>query len=249
MIKKNFYKSGIITGCSKGIGLSIATFLLKKNYKVFGIGRKTNKEIKSLKKKYENFSFFEQDISKILETEKLIKKILRSDHKLSFLVNNAALRSRLSVDKIRSEDANKLYMNNYLSHFNITKNFIINTNAKLKRSIVMLGSIVGSRGFSNLANYSFTKGAIESLTKSIAYEYAKKNVRCNCVSPGFIKTSYFNNFRLKKKKLYDWTLSRIPMGRWGNSNEVAPLVELLISEKGSYITGTTIFVDGGWTAS
>ena len=67
MIKKNFYKSGIITGCSKGIGLSITTFLLKKNYKVFGIGRKTNKEIKSLKKKYENFFFFEQDISKIVE--------------------------------------------------------------------------------------------------------------------------------------------------------------------------------------
>jgi NAD(P)-dependent dehydrogenase (short-subunit alcohol dehydrogenase family) len=248
-MKKNIYKSGIVTGCSKGIGLATSVFLLEKNYRIFAISRKINNKIKYLQKKYKEFFFFQQDITKISETESLIKKILKFDKKVSFLVNNAGIRSRLPISKITFEDANELYINNYFSHFNITKTFIESTNARLKRSIVMLGSIVGSRGFSNLSNYSFTKGAIESFTKSVAIEYAKKNIRCNCISPGFIKTSYFNKFKSTKKKLHKWTLSRIPMGRWGNSNEIAPLVELLISEKSSYITGTTIFVDGGWTAS
>lgn len=248
-MKNNIFKSGIVTGCSKGIGFATTKYLLEKNYKIFAIGRKSNSNVNYLKKKFNNFFFFQQDISLIPETEILIKKILKYDKKISFLVNNAGLRSRLPIKKITIEDANKLYINNYFSHFNITKIFIEKSNANSKRSIVMLGSIVGSRGFSNLSNYSFTKGAIESFTKSVAIEYAKKNVRCNCISPGFIKTSYFNKFKSTKKKLYKWTLKRIPMGRWGTCNEITPLVELLISERSSYITGTTIFVDGGWTAS
>ena len=177
-MKKNIYKSGIITGCTKGIGLATTEYLLENNYKVFAIGRKSNNKIKLLQKKFKNLFFFQQDISKTLETENLIKKILKSDKEISFLVNNAGLRSRLPISKITFEDANKLYINNYFSHFNITKIFIESTNSKIKRSVVMLGSIVGSRGFANLSNYSFTKGAIESLTKSVAVEYAKRNIRC-----------------------------------------------------------------------
>ena len=112
----------------------------------------------------------------------------------------------------------------------------------------MITSIVGNRGFASLSNYASSKGALEAFSKSIAIEYAKKNVRINCVAPGFIKTSYFKTFK-KKKNLYKWTKSKIPMGRWGNPSEVTPLIEFLISQKSSYITGTTIFIDGGWTAN
>ena len=111
-----------------------------------------------------------------------------------------------------------------------------------------IGSIVGNNGFSELAGYASSKTALIGLTKSFAVEMAKNNIRANLVSPGFIKTSYFKKFR-KKSKLYNWTLSRIPMRRWGNSNEVANLICFLLSDKSSYINGESINIDGGWTNS
>ena len=137
----------------------------------------------------------------------MVKEIASKDKKLSFLINNAGLRSRIPFEKIKLNNSKKLFENNYLSHFNITKSFINYSKKRNKRSIVMLGSIVGSRGFKDLSNYAYTKGAIESLTKSIAIEYAKKNIRCNCVSPGFIKTSYYNKFIKNQHKVYKWTIT------------------------------------------
>ena len=84
------------------------------------------------------------------------------------------------------------------------------------------------------------------MTKSFAVEMAKYNIRANLVNPGFIKTSYFEKFK-KKSKLYDWTISRIPQKRWGDPNEVSNLVCFLLSDLSSYINGTSINIDGGWT--
>ena len=89
---------------------------------------------------------------------------------------------------------------------------------------------------------------MNSLTQSYATEMASKNIRANLVSPGFTKTSYFKNFK-KKKKLYDWTLTRIPMNRWGESVEVSNLIVFLASDKSSYINGENINIDGGWINS
>ena len=120
--------------------------------------------------------------------------------------------------------------------------------ARLKGSIVNLGSIVGQTGFSELAGYASTKSALVGLTKSFAVEMAKKKIRANIVSPGFTETSYFNKFK-KKRKLYNWTISRIPMGRWGKPNEIANLISFLLSDNSEYITGENINIDGGWLSS
>jgi len=77
---------------------------------------------------------------------------------------------------------------------------------------------------------------------------AKNKIRANIVSPGFTETSYFNKFK-KKKKLYNWTISRIPMGRWGKPKEVANLISFLLSDNSEYITGENINIDGGWLSS
>ena len=116
---------------------------------------------------------------------------------------------------------------------------------KISSSVVNIGSIVGETGFKELSGYSSTKGAIKSLTQCLALEYIKDKIRFNVVSPGFIETSYFKNFK-RKKKLYNWTLSKIPMRRWGKSNEISKLVGFLLSDKSYYITGETINIDGGW---
>ena len=105
------------------------------------------------------------------------------------------------------------------------------------------------KGFDELVGYSSTKGALKSLTKSFAVEHAKDNIRANIVIPGFIKTSYYDKFKSNKKKLYKWTKDRTPMSRWGEPQEVVNLIEFLISDDSTYITGSSFNVDGGWLSS
>ena len=126
----------------------------------------------------------------------------------------------------------------------------INYLSKLKKSgsIVNISSIVGQIGFKELSAYASSKGALISLTKSLASELANKKIRINSISPGFTKTSFYKKFK-KKKKLYNWTLSRIPMNRWGSPTEVSNLVSFLVSENSSYINGENINIDGGWLSS
>ena len=116
-------------------------------------------------------------------------------------------------------------------------------------SIVCISSIVGNFGFKDLSSYGSSKMALEGFLKNVAVEYAKKNVRINLIAPGFIKSSYYNNFIKNQKNVNKWILERTPMGRWGKSEEVSSVIEFLISEKSSYITGSTIYVDGGWSIS
>tara|TARA_Y100000591_G_scaffold78118_1_gene65237 strand:+ start:98 stop:487 length:390 start_codon:yes stop_codon:yes gene_type:complete len=115
-------------------------------------------------------------------------------------------------------------------------------------SVVNIGSIVGNNGFNELSGYASSKTALIGLTKSFAVEMASLNIRANIISPGFIKTSYFDKFK-KKKKLYNWTLSRIPQNKWGEAKDVSNLVCFLLSDESRYITGTSINIDGGWTAA
>ena len=117
---------------------------------------------------------------------------------------------------------------------------------KLPGSIVNISSIVGQNGFDELSSYGSSKGALISLTKCFAVEMAKKNIRANSVSPGFTKTSFYKSFKKNKKKLYSWTLSRIPQRRWGKSEEISELIYFLISDNSQYITGENINIDGGW---
>jgi 3-oxoacyl-[acyl-carrier protein] reductase len=240
---------GIVTGVGNGIGLDIIKSLLTKNINIIGISRSKNENIKKLEKKYPNqFQFFLFDLKKINKIKNLTSKIFSKNKRIDFLINNAGVRSRIELNKLDNKKITEVLNINLIAPINLTKNLLRNINNKYPISIVMVTSIVGNRGFASLSNYASSKGALESFSKSVAIEYAKKNVRINCVAPGFIKTSYFKAFK-KRTNLYKWTKSKIPMGRWGNPSEVTPLIEFLISQKSSYITGTTIFVDGGWTAN
>ena len=239
--------TGIITGGGKGIGLETCINLLKNNYKIISISRSHNKSINNLKKKYsKKFFFYKYDLSKTAGIEKLLKKIFINHKNISFLVNNAGIRSRLKFDKSNEKIINKVLRNNFVAPFILSKNFLKFSKEKNK-SIIMITSIVGNLGFDELSNYASSKGALEALTKSLAIEYAKKGVRINSIAPGFVESSYATNFK-KNNKLYKWTLNKIPMGRWGKCSEISPMVEFLISNKSSYITGSTIFIDGGWSA-
>ena len=117
---------------------------------------------------------------------------------------------------------------------------------KYNASVVNISSIVGHLGFNELSGYGSTKAALNGLTKCLASEFNGK-IRFNSINPGFTKTSFYENFKVNQKKLYKWTLSRIPMKRWGKPIEIAELIYFLCSDKSSYINGEIINIDGGWS--
>jgi NAD(P)-dependent dehydrogenase (short-subunit alcohol dehydrogenase family) len=110
--------------------------------------------------------------------------------------------------------------------------------------IINMSSIAGTLGFVNLSGYVMSKSAVVGLTKSLAVEFADKNIQINALAPGFCKTSYFENFQ-SNTELYDFTLSKIPMNRWGESKEVADVCVFLASSMSNYMTGEVLKVDGG----
>ncbi len=243
---------GIVTGCGKGIGLAIVKNLLSKNEDnyIIGISKSINLELKDLEKFYgERFLFIK---SKIDDTEKINKIIDGINQKyglINFVICNAGIRSRLSI----SESSLDIYRNvleiNTISNINIAKKFIsISLENRVASNILFVSSIVGSRGFDQLSTYAVSKSALEGFMRSAAVEYAKYKIQLNCLAPGFIESSYSESFKQNKKDLYDWTIQQTPMGRWGKCEEIADVASFMISEQNSYMTGTTIYSDGGWTA-
>ena len=113
--------------------------------------------------------------------------------------------------------------------------------------IINISSILGSSGLAHLSGYSATKGAIDSMTRSMAVEYAEFNITINAIAPGFCETSYADSFK-KNHELNQEIIERIPMKRWGKANEINGILDFLISSNASYITGQVLNVDGGWTS-
>jgi NAD(P)-dependent dehydrogenase (short-subunit alcohol dehydrogenase family) len=239
-------KGVIVTGVGKGIGRQILNYFIEKEIFVYGVTRNKKDIVDLLNNKY--CKIYISDIRKINVVKKILKDSIKKKIEINGMINNAGIRQRISFDKITNYNLKKVFDINFFSIFRIMKiYFSYCKKYKIKSSIVNIGSIVGSVGFENLSAYSATKGALNSLTRSFAVEAAQHNIRANVIEPGFIKTSYYEKF--KKTQLYKWTLSRIPMKRWGESLEVSKLVYFLYSSDSSYITGETIAVDGGWKNS
>lgn len=241
-------KTILVTGVGKGIGHDLVKKIISLDGYVYGITR-SKADLPKFKDFKDKTKIFIGDV----RDENLVRKIFSQSKKdkrlINGLVNNAGIRQRSKFNKISKKQLKELFEINFFSIFynmQIFSKYLKNKN--LKGSIVNVSSIVGENGFSELAGYASSKTALIGLTKSFAVEMAKNNIRANLVSPGFIQTSYFNKFK-RKKKLYDWTISRIPEKRWGKSEEVVSLICFLLSDNSSYINGTNIKVDGGWTAA
>ncbi len=248
-MSKNFSKKVVfITGAGKGIGRTLTESLLSKGAYIYALTR--SKYTMQDFKKNNNIKIFYGDVSNIKLIKKIFKTSIKDKRKINSIVNNAGIRQRKKFLKLKTKDIENIFKTNFFSIFSIMQIYCLySIKYKIKSSIVNIGSIVGENGFTELAGYSSTKGALKSLTKSVAVEHAKDNIRANIVIPGFIKTSYFNQFKQDKKKLYNWTINRTPMLRWGESNEVVSMIEFLISDDSSYITGSSFNVDGGWLSS
>ena len=234
-------KNILITGATGGIGNELVRKFVSLGGNVLGTGTKTEK-LDELKKKYPNIKVKKFDMLEHQRIEEFIDNVHLELGGLDVLINNAGVNvDNLSL-RMKDDEWKKVIDVNLTSTFLLSK-YAIKKMLKSKYGrIVNITSIVGHTGNLGQANYSASKSGIIGMSKSLAIEYAKKNITINCVSPGFITSNMTMNIA-EKVKLY--LTSRIPMGRLGSGEDVANCVAFLSSNQASYITGETIHVNGG----
>ena len=234
-------KNILITGASGGIGHELVKKFTSLGGNVMGTVTKAEK-LDILKKEFPNIKVKKFDISEHSRIEEFIENVTLELGGLDILVNNAGKNfDNLSL-RMKDEEWKKVIDVNLTSTFLLTK-YSIKKMLKAKYGrVVNITSVVGHTGNLGQANYAASKSGIIGMSKSLAIEYAKKNITVNCVSPGFIVSDMTMNIA-EKVKLY--LTSRIPMGKLGTGEDVANCVAFLSSVQAAYVTGETIHVNGG----
>jgi len=240
-------KNILITGVGKGLGKEILIKCIKNNSFVYGVCR-SKSDYKFLRQYKNKSKIFFGDVTNYKFIDKMFNYFKKRKIILNGLVNNAGERQRIKFSKLSKKKLLHIFEVNFFSIFNLIQKFTDHQKQVKKKSIVNIGSIVALRGFNHLSGYASTKSAVDGLTRSLAIELSINNIRVNTVNPGFMKTSFYKKFKNERKSLYNWTVSKIPLKRWGDSYEIADLICFLLSDQSTYITGQSINIDGGWTA-
>ena len=234
-------KNILITGASGGIGNELVKKFVSLGGNVLGSGTK-NEKLDKVKKQYPNIKVKKFDISEHSRIEEFIDDVSLELGGLDILINNAGINvDNLSI-RMKDEEWKKVIDINLTSTFLLSKYAIKKMLKNKYGRIVNVTSVVGHTGNLGQSNYSASKAGIVGMSKSLAIEYAKKNITVNCVSPGFIISDMTMNIA-EKVKLY--LTSKIPMGKLGTGEDVSNCVAFLSSEQASYVTGETIHVNGG----
>jgi len=234
-------KNVLITGATGGIGNELVKKFITLGANVLATGTKSEK-LDTIKKKYPDIRIKKFDISEHPRIEEFIDNVVLELGGLDVLVNNAGINmDNLSI-RMKDEEWIKVINVNLSSTFLLSKHSIRKMLKSKFGRIVSITSVVGHTGNLGQSNYAASKAGIIGMSKSLAAEYAKKNITVNCVSPGFIVSDMTMNIA-EKVKLY--LTSKIPMGKLGTGEDVSNCVAFLSSDQASYITGETIHVNGG----
>jgi 3-oxoacyl-[acyl-carrier protein] reductase len=239
-------KNILVTGGSRGIGRSIVEVLIENGANVgftFSSSESAAKEISTnLNSSSNKCIAYKSDASKLNECEKLVDSFLNDFDTIDVLINNAGITKDNLLMRMSEDDFDRVIDVNLKSVFNMTKAcqrvFLKNR----KGSIINMSSVVGVKGNAGQSNYAASKSGIIGFSKSIAQEIGSRNIRCNVIAPGFIKTEMTD--KLSDSLIDSWT-ENIPLKRAGESLDVANLCLFLASDLSSYITGQVIHVDGG----
>ena len=232
----------ILTGATGGIGNSILEKLLSAGANVLASGTNENK-LNLIKEKYQNINVQKFDVSQHDQIENYIDKCNEIlGNKIDVLINNAGItRDNLSI-RMKNEEWNKVIDINLTSTFLLSKNTIKKMLKNKKGKIINITSVVAHLGNIGQANYAASKAGIVAMSKSLALEYGKKNIKINCVSPGFINSNMTDQISNDHKEVLK---SRISLNKFGEPKDVANIIAFLCSDLSDYITGETIHVNGG----
>ena len=241
-------KYALVTGAGKGLGRACSIALAEAGATVIALSRtssdlnKLEKDIKKVKGKIIKVSC---DVMNYEDLKQKLEKIKIID----VLVNNAGTNIPEPFEKIKQKSMNYLVDLNLKAAFNVAQLVVkkMLKNKKRPGSIINVSSQLGHVGMSGRNVYNMTKFGIEGLTKGMAVDLAKHNIRVNSVCPTFVKTPMVEKF-FKDKKFMKSVLQNIPLGRIGSESDIATAVVYLASNASSMITGSSLVIDGGWTA-
>tara|TARA_A100001388_G_C28654955_1_gene443887 strand:+ start:114 stop:848 length:735 start_codon:yes stop_codon:yes gene_type:complete len=231
----------IVTGASGGIGNSIIKRLNDTGAMILASGTRIEK-LKELKDKFNNLKYLKFDISQVDKIEEFIENASNELGGLDCIINNAGITQDNLAIRMGIDEWKKVIDINLTSTFLMSK-FAIKKMLKNKRGkIINITSVVGHTGNLGQTNYTASKAGIIAMSKSLAIEYAKKNININCISPGFIKTAMTDKIEDKFKEII---ISKIPSARLGEPEDIANAVLFLASNQSDYINGETLHVNGG----
>ena len=235
-------KKIIVTGASGGIGNAIIKKLSEVGANILASGTRIEK-LEELKKNFKNIKILRCDMSESSKIEEFIENATNElGGNLDCIINNAGIAQDNLAIRMSLEEWQKVINVNLTSTFLMSK-FAIKKMLKNKSGkIVNITSVVGHTGNLGQANYTASKAGIIAMSKSLAIEYAKKNINVNCISPGFIKTAMTDKIEDKFKEAI---ISKIPSSRLGEPDDIANAVLFLSSNQSNYINGETLHVNGG----
>ena len=232
----------VVTGATGGIGNSIVKKLYDAGANILATGTK-NEKLEELKKKFQNIQTFKFDISQTDNLENFIEDATKQlGGKLDCVINHAGITQDNLAIRMSIEEWKKVIEINLTSTFLISKFAIKKMLKNKKGKIINITSVVGHTGNLGQTNYTASKAGIIAMSKSLAIEYAKKNININCISPGFIKTAMTDKIDDKFKEVI---ISKIPSARLGEPEDIANAVIFLASPQSDYINGETLHVNGG----
>ncbi|MBQ8615430.1 MAG: SDR family oxidoreductase [Clostridia bacterium] len=236
-------KTILISGASGGIGSEIAKTLAKKNNNLVLIYNKNKPKIEKLKK-HCSVELFQCDLTNTEQIKIMIEKIIKKHKKIDVLINCAGISKFQQIQDTSDDDYYEIFDNNLKSTIMLTSAVSKHMISEKKGNIVNISSMWGVVGSSMESLYSASKGAINTFSLSLAKELGPSNINVNAICPGLIDTKM--NKSLSKETIQE-IVENTPIGRIGKPKDVASLVEFLVSEKASFITGQIITIDGGFT--
>ncbi|MDA8849109.1 SDR family oxidoreductase [Flavobacteriaceae bacterium] len=246
-------KTVIVTGGGSGIGKAISKTFAKQGAKVHILDfnetslKETVSEINLLTSSAEGY-FCDVSIQK--EVNLIIKKITEKNN-IDILINNAGIAHVGNIESVEEDDLDLLYNVNIKGIYNCIKATIPSMKKSKSGVILNLASIASSVGINDRFAYSMSKGAVLSMTYSIAKDYLTSNIRCNCISPGRVHTPFVDgfikkNYPEKQKDMFKKLSQSQPIGRMGKPQEIADLALFLCSDEAGFITGSDYAIDGGF---
>ena len=235
-------KKILVTGASGGIGSSIADKFLKNKYEMI-LTSSSESTLSKLKQKYgNNHHYYILDFKNPDENNIILKKISEEHQDLNVIVNNAGITDDSLILRMKTDQWNNVIQANLSSNFSIIKALLPNMIKNKSGKIIGISSVVATSGNPGQSNYVAAKSGMIGFYKSVALEVASRNINVNIVSPGFIISPMTEKLNDNQKNAI---LEKIPMKRFGESNEIADLVYFLSSDESRYITGQNIHINGG----
>lgn len=243
-------KVAVITGAASGFGKEACKIFSNEGAKIVAVDFNfdgVREVVNKLKEENKDAIALKADVSKEEDVKNFINEALNKYGKIDILFNNAGVFRPGDIEQTSYEDFKKCFLVNVDSIFFSCK-YAMKSLKENKGVIINTASAASKIGFPQAIGYAASKGAVTSITKAIAVDYAKYGVRVNAICPGTSITGMTKE-ALENKDMYNAYLSPIPMGRFGNSKDIAKVSLFLASDLSSYITGECISVDGGWTMS